>query len=121
MSEQAASRGQGTLSRAELSAQMQARLQVLAPQSLDIDDQSALHAGHPGAAGGGGHYRLAMTSTAFAGLTRIQRHRLVYATLGDLMHRHIHALAIVARAPGEQAIADGVSTESEHPSKGVNE
>ena len=84
-----------------LTDEMRARLQALEPSSLLIDDESALHAGHPGAASGGGHYRLALTSAAFSGRTTVARHRMVYAALGDLMHGRIHALAIQARAPGE--------------------
>ena len=84
-----------------LTDEMRARLQALEPSSLLIDDESALHAGHPGAASGGGHYRLALTSAAFSGRATVARHRMVYAALGDLMHGRIHALAIQARAPGE--------------------
>lgn len=86
---------------ASLADEMRSRLQALEPSSLLIDDESALHVGHPGAASGGGHYRLAVTSAAFAGRPTVARHRMVYAALGDLMHGRIHALAIQARAPGE--------------------
>ncbi|MBL8447665.1 MAG: BolA family transcriptional regulator [Zoogloeaceae bacterium] len=76
------------------------RLAVLAPVSLDIIDDSAKHAGHAGARSGGGHYRLAIISPRFSGLNTLARHRLIYATLSDLMHSEIHALAIdVAEAP----------------------
>ena len=85
------------------------RLQSLAPESMQIDNESALHAGHPGAASGGGHYRLAITSAAFAGRSRIERHRLIHARLGDLMSHRIHALAIAARAPGEPDSAGAIS------------
>lgn len=73
---------------------------ALAPTELAIDDDSALHAGHAGAAGGG-HYRVRITSTAFAGQSRIARHRLVYDALGNLMASGIHALAIDARTPND--------------------
>jgi BolA family transcriptional regulator, general stress-responsive regulator len=73
------------------------------PQSIDVADDSALHVGHAGAAGGGGHYRVRVIAAAFAGMTRVQRHRRIYAALGDLMHSKVHALAIDARAPGEPA------------------
>jgi BolA family transcriptional regulator, general stress-responsive regulator len=86
---------------ADLRAQIAERLAALAPQSLDVDDESALHAGHPGAAGGGGHYRLRIVSDVFAGHGRIARHRLVYAALGELMQGRVHALAIDARTPDE--------------------
>jgi BolA protein len=84
-----------------LAHEIRERLQSLDPSSLEIEDESALHAGHAGAASGGGHFRLRLTSAAFAGLGKVARHRMVYATLGELMHGRIHALAIDARAPGE--------------------
>ena len=77
------------------------RLSTLAPTRLELADDSALHAGHPGAAGGGGHFRLAITSVSFSGRSRVERHRLVYAAVGDLVPGRVHALAIEARAPGE--------------------
>jgi BolA protein len=82
-------------------AAMRERLQSLAPLELAIEDESALHAGHPGAASGGGHYRLLLVSAAFAGQPRVARHRLVYDSLGDLMRRDIHALAMTLLAPDE--------------------
>lgn len=81
---------------------MRMRLQALSPLSLAIDDESALHAGHPGAAGGGGHYRMTLVSAAFAGQPRVMRHRLVYDALADLMKRDIHALAMTLLAPDEE-------------------
>ncbi len=80
---------------------MKARLAALHPEHLEIVDESALHAGHAGARGGGGHYQLTLVSPAFAGLNALARHRLVYQTLGDLMQGPIHALSITALAPGE--------------------
>lgn len=77
------------------------RLAPLAPQRLELIDDSALHAGHEGAKGGGGHYRLLIVSTAFAGRSTIARHRQVYDLLGDLMRGRIHALSIKALAPEE--------------------
>lgn len=73
----------------------------LAPAECRIDDDSAKHAGHPGAASGGGHYRLHLVSAAFEGKNRVARHRLVYDCLGEMMHTDIHALAINALAPSE--------------------
>ncbi|MBT0960720.1 BolA family protein [Denitromonas iodatirespirans] len=75
--------------------------EALAPVSLHIDDESALHAGHAGARDGGGHYRVDIVSAAFAGKNTVARHRMIYAALGDLMPRAIHALAIRASAPEE--------------------
>ncbi len=76
-------------------------LDVLGPVALEIHDESALHAGHEGAKGGGGHYWLTIVSAAFSGKPRLQRHRLVYDALGDLMHQQIHALSIQAYTPEE--------------------
>jgi BolA protein len=74
---------------------------ALSPSSLDIVDESHLHAGHAGARGGLGHFRVRIVSNAFDGLTLIKRHRLVYSALGDLMTTDIHALSIDARTPAE--------------------
>lgn len=82
-------------------SEMRDRLAVLAPLELKIDDESALHAGHAGAASGGGHYRMTLISGAFAGQPRVARHRLVYDALADLMQREIHALAMTLLAPDE--------------------
>jgi BolA protein len=71
---------------------------------LTIQDESALHAGHEGAKSGGGHFRLQIISQDFNGLSRIQRHRLVYDALHELMVKDIHALAIEARSPAETDI-----------------
>ncbi len=76
------------------------RLAVLAPQSLTIVDESHRHAGHAGAREGG-HFRLEIVSTAFAGRNTMARHRLVYDAAGDLMRGRIHALSIQARSPDE--------------------
>ena len=73
----------------------------LAPESLEIIDESASHAGHAGAASGGGHFIVHIVADAFRDKTLIQRHRLVYDALGDIMHREIHALSIQAKTPDE--------------------
>lgn len=78
------------------------RLAALEPISLELIDDSALHAGHAGARAGGGHYRLTILSAAFTGKTKMARHRLVYAALGDMMRHEIHALAIQANAPEDR-------------------
>ena len=81
---------------------IQARLDAtFAPLQCLLEDESALHAGHAGAASGGGHYRLRLVSALFEGCNRVQRHRLVYDCLGIMMHAEIHALAITALAPSE--------------------
>ena len=74
---------------------------ALAPTQLDIEDDSAKHAGHAGARGGGGHFNVSIVSTAFAGKSLIERHRMVYGALGDAMQQEIHALSIQAKAPDE--------------------
>jgi BolA family transcriptional regulator, general stress-responsive regulator len=71
---------------------------ALSPTDYALEDESALHAGHAGAAGGGGHYRLRIASPAFVGKSTLQRHRLVYAALQDLMPHRIHALSIDSKA-----------------------
>ena len=77
------------------------RLDVLSPLSVEIEDESALHAGHAGARSGGGHFRLTIVSERFAGLNRIARHRMVYDALGDLMGSAIHALPMNAMTSEE--------------------
>lgn len=77
---------------------------ALAPSLLRVDDDSAQHAGHAGAAAGG-HFTVTIVSEMFAGKTRVARHRLVYDALADAMQRGIHALAIVALTPAEHAAA----------------
>ena len=72
---------------------------VFSPVLLELVDESHKHAGHPGARAGGGHFVVTVVSDAFAGKTPLQRHRMVYDALGDLMKTEIHALSISARAP----------------------
>jgi BolA family transcriptional regulator, general stress-responsive regulator len=82
-------------------ATMKERLAALAPDHLEVIDDSAQHAGHAGARSGGGHYRVMMVSARFDGLSTMARHRLVYDALGTLMDGAIHALSITARTPTE--------------------
>lgn len=70
-------------------------------QSLVIDDESHLHAGHAGAASGGGHFKLEIVAPEFKGLNLVARHRAVYAALNRHIPKEIHALTIVALAPEE--------------------
>lgn len=74
---------------------------VLAPLELTLEDDSAQHAGHAGARGGGGHFNVRIVAQQFAGLPVIARHRMVYDALADLMQHEIHALAIVALSPAD--------------------
>jgi BolA protein len=85
----------------ELSTAIRERLATLEPQSLELLDESGRHAGHAGAAAGGSHFRLVIVSQHFAGKDKLARHRMVYAALGPLMQREIHALALQALAPDE--------------------
>lgn len=80
---------------------IQQRLASLHPENIVLEDESAQHAGHAGAAGGGGHFRLTVVSPEFRTLSTLARHRLVYAAMGELMQREIHALSITALTPEE--------------------
>ena len=86
------------------------RLAALSPASLDIEDESHLHAGHAGAQGGAGHYRVRIVAGCFKGLSPVARHRLVYDRLSDLMPHAIHALAIDAQPPVEAASETSTAT-----------
>ena len=82
----------------QISDKMRELLQTLQPQSIEIIDDSALHAGHAGAREGG-HYRLTIVSTQFEGKKTMERHRMVHAALASLMPNGIHALSITAKTP----------------------
>lgn len=69
---------------------------ALAPQVLEVKDESHLHVGHAGAADGRGHFRVMVVTEQFDGCNRIARHRAIYQALDDLMQTDIHALAIEA-------------------------
>ncbi len=88
---------------APVAAEIIRRLTIaLAPTRIDLEDQSAHHIGHAGHdSRGESHFALIIESAIFAGQSRIQRQRAVYAALGDLMADRVHALTIKARAPGE--------------------
>lgn len=74
---------------------------ALAPQALELTDDSHRHIGHEGARDGRGHFSVRVVSGAFRGRPLLARHRLVYAALGTMMDTDIHALAIQALAPEE--------------------
>ena len=82
----------------EILSRLRARLPA---ESVEIEDQSHLHAGHAGAASGGGHYDVVVVAEAFSGLGTLARHRLIYAAVDDLMKKEIHALSIQAFSPDE--------------------
>jgi len=77
-------------------AAMRERLGLLKPERMEIHDESGEHIGHEGARGGGGHYQLLIVSDEFVGKPPVARHRMVYAAVGELMRRDVHALAIKA-------------------------
>lgn len=86
-----------------LTEEITQRLQALAPTSLELIDDSALHAGHSGN-NGGGHFRLNISSSHFYQKSHIMRHRAVYDLLADLIPTKIHALSIVANTPDEPKV-----------------
>ena len=81
----------------EIEARLRARF---APSHLEIVDDSAQHVGHAGASAGG-HYSCVVVSHWFRGRSSLERHRAVYAALGDLMRKGIHALALSTLDPDE--------------------
>jgi BolA protein len=86
-----------------IAAEIAQRLRAaLAPERLNVINDSEKHRGHSGYDGTGeSHFTVEVVAEAFAGLTRLQRQRAVNAALGDLLKERIHALAIKARAPGD--------------------
>ena len=83
-------------------ARIRSRIQAaLSPEALDILDESHLHAGHEGARDGRGHFQVVVVSPDFEGKSRIQRHRMVFDALGDLMSTDIHAVGVKAYTPDE--------------------
>ena len=77
---------------------LRSALQTLNPTLLEIRDDSAKHAGHAGAREGG-HFHVVIATSAFKGVSPVERHRMVYAAAAELMGRDIHALSIDARSP----------------------
>jgi BolA protein len=83
-------------------AEIRNRLQQrFAPLELEVRDDSDMHIGHAGARDGRGHFAVRIVSSHFNALGRVERHRMVYAALGDLMQGEIHALSITAFTPEE--------------------
>ncbi len=83
-----------------LTETIKARLSTLNPVNLEIQDDSALHAGHKGN-GGGGHFTVKIVSSQFSQKSQIMRHRLVYQLLTDLIPQQIHAISILAISPDD--------------------
>ncbi|MDX1540665.1 MAG: BolA family protein [Geminicoccaceae bacterium] len=88
---------------ARVAGEIERRLSAaLAPDRLEVIDESHRHRGHSGARPEGeSHFRVLVVAQAFAGRSRIERQRMVHAALGELLQTDIHALAITAQAPGE--------------------
>ena len=75
---------------------------ALSPAELEVEDDSARHHGHSGSRPGGEtHFNVRIVSSAFSGLSRVERQRRVYAALADEMQAQIHALALVTLTPDE--------------------
>ena len=75
--------------------------EAFAPLKIEVRDDSRQHAGHAGAKSGGGHFAVTIVSPRFQGKTAVQRHQMIYQSLGDLMKKEIHALSIQALTPDE--------------------
>jgi BolA protein len=91
-----------TSSTGPIATEMLKRLEVLQPSRVELIDDSEKHRGHGGYnPAGESHFSLAIESPAFAGKSRVERQRMVYSALGDLMRERVHALSIRASAPGE--------------------
>lgn len=85
-----------------VATEMRRRLESLSPSRIELIDDSEKHRGHGGYnPAGESHFSLAIESAAFAGKSRVERQRMIYAALGDLMRERVHALSIRASAPGE--------------------
>jgi BolA protein len=76
-------------------------IEGLDAESVDVIDESHMHAGHAGAKTGMGHFNATIIADAFTGKSLIERHRQVYEALGDMMQTDIHALSIKAYTPDE--------------------
>ena len=87
-----------------VATEMLARLNsALSPTDIELIDDSEQHRGHGGYnPAGESHFTLRIESAAFTGKSRVERQRLVYSALGDLLRERVHALSIKATAPGEQ-------------------
>ena len=90
--------------------------QVFPKAAIQIENESHLHAGHAGASGGAGHFRVRVIDARFNGLPRIARHRLVYDAVSDWMPARVHALTIVAMTLEEAAaLVDHIAESAQVP------
>jgi BolA protein len=86
-----------------IATEMLKRLEVLGPSRIELVDDSEQHRGHGGYnPAGESHFSLTIESPAFTGKSRVERQRMVYSALGDLMRERVHALSIRANAPGDE-------------------
>ena len=84
-------------------SRIQTRLEsAFTPAQVSVRDDSAKHAGHPGVRSGAGHFAVHIESEAFAGRSTLQRHRMVYEALAEMMPSDIHALIIEAISPDDE-------------------
>jgi len=86
-----------------MTARLRAKLEsALSPIALDIEDESARHAGHAGAREGGEtHFKIRIVTRSFAGLSRVERQRKVYAAVAEELAERVHALSLVTLTPEE--------------------
>lgn len=80
--------------------------EVFSPNELEVFDDSHLHEGHVGAKDGKGHYRVYIVSDQFVRTRPLERHRMVFKALGEMMEKDIHALSVVAQPPSSPTIID---------------
>ena len=91
-------------------ALIRSRLEAaFAPDEIEVIDDSHRHAGHAGARDGRGHFHVRILSRHFTGKRTLERHRMVYAALGPLMHTDIHALGVTAISPEDSQSAKATS------------
>jgi BolA protein len=83
-----------------IAAAIRARLPA---DHVEVEDESHLHVGHPGAASGGGHFRALVVSERFVGASRVAAQRLVYGVLGEELRGEIHALSLKCITPAQWA------------------
>ena len=91
---------------AERIERIRERLEQLKATHLAVNDDSHRHIGHAGARDGRGHFSCTIVSEAFRGKSMLERHRMVYEALGDLMLTDIHALSIHALTPEQLEQSD---------------
>ena len=92
--------------RARIESELRERLSAV---HVEVIDESHLHAGHPGAREGGGHFRATVVSARFEGKNPIERQRMVYGALEDAMGAEIHAISMQTLTPAQWAAASKVS------------